>query len=126
MQDAVGRPYQWPNQLSSMRLLLNGTEVITYDLGTSLFMRYLQPLENHTRAPDRNFYTYSFALDPENNSPTGSVNLSGLKQQFDFSILPSFTGFNFHIYTLTHNILKIQDGLLRVLFPVPFMTSGTI
>lgn len=124
IQSSTDLPYQWTDQLRSVRFMLNGTEVITYDLGTSLFLRYLQPLENHTRAPDRVFYMYPFALDPENDSPTGSVNLSGLKQQFNFVLTTSAVQRTVHIYTKTYNVLKIQDGLARTLFPVPFMTNG--
>jgi len=124
IQSSIGLPYQWTDLLRSMRFMLNGAEVIPYDLGTSLFMRCLQPLENHTRAPDRNFYMYPFAIDPENDNPTGTVNLTGLKQQFNFVLLPSRYPTIAHIYTKTYNVLKIQDGLLGVLFPAPFITSG--
>jgi sugar lactone lactonase YvrE len=124
IQSSIGLPYQWTDVLRYMRLVLNGTEIIPYDIGTSLFMRCLQPLENHTRAPDRNFYMYPFAIDPENDDPTGTVNLTGLKQQFDFVLLPSRYPNIVHIHTKTYNVLKIQDGLLGVLFPVPFITAG--
>jgi coenzyme F420-reducing hydrogenase beta subunit len=124
IQSSIGLPYQWTDILRYMRFVLNGVEIIPYDLGTSLFMRCLQPLENHTRAPDRNFYMYPFAIDPENDNSTGSVNLNGLKQQFDFVLLPSRYPNTVHIHTKTYNVLKIQDGLLGVLFPVPFITSG--
>jgi len=124
IQSSIGLPYQWTDVLRYMRFVLNGVEIIPYDLGTSLFMRCLQPLENHTRAPDRNFYMYPFAIDPENDNSTGSVNLNGLKQQFDFVLLPSRYPNVVHIHTKTYNVMKIQDGLLGVLFPVPFITSG--
>jgi hypothetical protein len=118
-------PYQWTDQLLSMRLSLNNTEVITYDMGTPLFMRGLQTLENHTRCPDRYFYMYSFSLDPENDKPTGSVNLSGVRQQIDFVLRPTPNFKLLHMYTSNYNVLKIKDGLLHVMFPVPFMSSGS-
>jgi hypothetical protein len=118
-------PYSWAD-IISLRLLLNNSEVITHDLGTSLFLKYLQPLENHTRAPDRSFYSYSFALDPENDSPTGTINLSGIKQQFDLVINPIFDTYIINIYSRTYNILKIKNGYLRVIYPVPFLTYGDL
>jgi len=124
LQTPTDLPYQWTDQLTSMRFLLNNAEVITYDMGTSLFMRYLQPLENHTRAPDRVFYMYPFALDPENDNPTGSVNMCGVRQQVDFNLISSLSLRILHMYSRSYNVLKIQDGFLRVLFPVPFISSG--
>jgi Major capsid protein N-terminus len=35
IQSTTNQPYQWPDQLSSMRFMLNNSEIITYDLGTS-------------------------------------------------------------------------------------------
>jgi hypothetical protein len=118
-------PYNW-SEIISLRLLLNNAEIITHDIGTSLFLRYLQPLENHTRAPDRIFYTYSFALDPENDNPTGSVNLSGLKQQIDLIIKTTLDTYNINIYSRSYNILNIYNGYLRVIYPVPFLTYGDV
>lgn len=118
-------PYNWAD-IISLRLLLNNAEVITHDLGTSLFLKYLQPLENHTRAPDRSFYSYSFALDPENDSPTGTINLSGIKQQFDLSMNQILDTYIINIYSRNYNILKINNGYLRIIYPVPFLTYGDL
>jgi hypothetical protein len=133
IQDFGSDPYTWTSvatgaqQLLTLRMLLNNAEVITTDMGTPLFLRALQGLENHTRCPDRYFYMYSFALDPENINPSGSVNMSCLRQQFDFVLVPTTApyGRTIHIYARNYNILKIKDGLLRVLYPVPFQITGT-
>ena len=98
-------------------MLLNGTEVLTLDMATPLFLRVLQGLENHNRCPDRFFYTYCFALDPENKQPTGSVNMTQIRrQQFDFRLRYSLLSRVLRIYARSYNVLKIKDGKARLLF----------
>ena len=129
IQTVGANPYVWTNggsdQLVNMRLLMNGIEVITTDFGTPLFLRCLQGLESHTRCPDRYFYFYNFSIDPENANPTGSINMSCVKQQIDLNLSASVTPRTIHSYSRCYNILKIEKGKLRVLYPVPFQITAT-
>jgi len=122
IQNTTAVPYDYKadgtnDQLVSMRMLFNGTEILTDDMTSPLFLRVLQGLENHNRCPDRFFYTYCFALDPENKQPTGSVNMTQIRrQQFDFTLRYSTTPRVLRIYARSYNVLKIQDGKARLLF----------
>jgi hypothetical protein len=122
IQNTNAVPYDYTadgttDQLVSMRMLFNGTEVLTDDMTTPLFLRVLQGLENHNRCPDRFFYTYCFALDPENKQPTGSVNMTQIRrQQFDFTLRYLAIARTLRIYARSYNVLKIQDGKARLLF----------
>lgn len=105
------------DQLVSMRMVFNGHEVIPATLGTPIFLRTLQGLENYTRSPDRKFYLYPFALDPENSLPTGSINMSALtRQQFDFALRYTTTARNIRMYARLHNVMTVNKGELKVLF----------
>ena len=130
IQNNSAVPYDYTlngaDQLVNMRMVFNGWEAITEDLGTPLFLRVLQPLENHNRSPDRYFYTYCFALDPENKQPTGSVNMTQIRrQQFDFSLRYTTEPRNIRIYARSYNVLKIKDGKLVMLFYVNSDTGAT-
>ncbi len=123
IQSDGATPYNYKlgtlDQFVNMRMVLNGYEVIPTNLGTPIFMRVLQGLENHTRSPDRYFYMYPFALDPENSDPTGSVNFNALvRQQFDFSFRKTSpeVARNVKIYARVHNLMRIQDGKLNILY----------
>lgn len=122
IQNTSAVPYDYTadgtnDQLVTMRMLFNGTEVLTDDMATPLFLRVLQGLENHNRCPDRFFYTYCFALDPENKQPTGSVNMTQIRrQQFDFRLRYSLLSRVLRIYARSYNVLKIKDGKARLLF----------
>ena len=101
-------------QLSNLVLKFNNVERIDKNIGTPLFLRVIQPMEYHTRVPDRKFYMYSFSLDPENLAvPTGQVNMSRISNQIlEITMNPSAQSRFIRIYAVSYNF--IQDG--KVLF----------
>ena len=105
-------------QLVSLRLQFNGTDIILPEIGTPLFLRTIQGLESHTRVPDRFFYMYPFALDPEHpDQPTGSVNMSTMTRQIHtFKLSPCAYSRQIRIFAVTHNVVRIADGAATSLF----------
>ena len=105
-------------QLVSLRLQFNGIDVILPEIGTPLFLRTIQGLENHTRVPDRSFYAYTFALDPEHpTQPTGSVNMSALtRQMHTLELTPCAFSRQVRVYAVTHNVVRIANGSAVSLF----------
>jgi hypothetical protein len=100
-------------QLSSLVLKLNGVERIAREIGTPLFLRVIQPMEFHTRVPDRKFYMYSFSIDPDGDVPTGQINMSRIFNQIlELNMNPSAQARFIRIYAVNYNFIK--DG--RVLF----------
>jgi len=101
-------------QLSNLVLKFNNVERIDKNIGTPLFLRVIQPMEYHTRVPDRKFYMYSFSLDPENLTvPTGQVNMSRISNQIlELTLNPSAQSRFIRVYAVSYNFL--QDG--KVLF----------
>lgn len=101
-------------QLVNLNFKLNGIDRINSDIGTSLYLRVLQPLEFHTRVPDRKFYMYSFSIDPESYIPAGHINLSVIKNQsFEIIMNPSASSREIRIYAISYNF--IEKG--QTLFP---------
>lgn len=93
--------------LRALQLNFNTTDRIEPRVGTPQFLRIIQPLEFHTRVPDRLFYMYSFSLDPEGVSPCGSVNLSRIKNQIlYFSLNQTPTNVNVRVYAVSYNFLE--------------------
>ena len=104
--------------LKSLRLDFNNVERIYENVGTPTFLRIVQPLEFHTRLPDRYFYMYSFCLDPEYDLPTGAVNFSRILNQ-NLTIKLSGTppsNVNIRVYARGYNFLDISNGSAKVLF----------
>jgi hypothetical protein len=105
-------------QLESLRLQLNGTDIILPEIGTPLFLRTIQGLESHTRVPDRKFYMYTFALDPEHpDQSTGSVNMSMMtRQTHTLELTPCVFSRQVRVYAVTHNVVRIENGSVMSLF----------
>jgi hypothetical protein len=95
--------------LNNLELSFNGVSRIEPRVGTPQFLRIIQPLEFHTRVPNRLFYMYSFSLDPEGDNPCGSVNLTRIKnQQLYISINPTPANVRIRIYAISYNFLEGQ------------------
>ena len=106
------------DQLVSLRLQFNGTDVILPEIGTPLFLHTIQGLESHTRVPDRRFYMYPFGLDPEHpDQPTGEVNMSAVTRQLHTLEL-STCGISrqVRVYAVTHNVVRVTNGSAMSLF----------
>jgi hypothetical protein len=114
---AQGAPaYQFSN-IISLNLKFNGIEIIKDEFGIPLFLQTIQGLENHTRVPDRNFYMYSFALDPENRDSTGEINMTAVTRQLHTITLdPSVVLGQIRVYAVTHQVVRISQGSATPLF----------
>ena len=109
----------WTNmdQLQSLRLDFNGETIVSDAIADELYLSILQFLNNHTRTPDIYAYNYSFAIDPENHLPTGSVNMSRIQNKMMYlTLTENPNGRNVRVYAKSFNILRIQCGLAGVMF----------
>ena len=114
-------PYDYTNQgveqLVSLDLQFNHEYIIRPEVGTPMFLRIIQPLENHTRVPDRMFYMYTFALDPEHEQPTGHVNLSAVtRQMHTLQLSPCAFSRTVTVYAVTNTVIRVADGKAKNLF----------
>lgn len=106
------------DQLVNMTLFFNSTERISADVGTPVFLNTIQSLEFHSRNPDRLFYMYSFCLDPENQEPTGAVNMSMIKNQIlQLTLNPSTDAREIRVFAVSYNFLKFENGHTKLEFP---------
>jgi len=95
------------NLLKNLQLDFNGVSRVEPFVGTPQLLRVIQAMEFHTRVPDRLFYIYSFSLDPESESPCGSVNLSRIKNQNLYLALnPSPANVNIRVYVTSYNFME--------------------
>jgi len=103
--------------LSNLELKFNNVERIYGNVGSPTFLGIIQPMEYHTRLPDRIFYTYSFCIEPESDVPSGSVNFSLINNQnIKFTLLPNPNNVNIRIYARSYNFLQFGYGSVSPLF----------
>jgi hypothetical protein len=105
------------DQLNNLVLYFNTIERITGDVGNPLFLSIIQALEYHTRNPSRIFYTYSFSLDPENENPSGSVNMSRIQNQKLFLSLNLAGNKYIRVYARSYNFLVFYKNGVQLQFP---------
>lgn len=110
--------------LKKAKLQFNGYDRFQ-DMDAEYF-REIIPAQYHTSVPSRPIYVYSFALEPEDFRPSGSVNLSRIDNvklvtshvNFDSGLFhpndddeTSVKGAKLRVYARSKNVLRIKSGM---------------
>ena len=105
-----------PGTVVRLRLLLNGEVLVDDDQVTT---RIIRTFEHHMTMPSSsNVCTYSFAIEPEKLTPSGSLNFSRIASpvlDVTLSTAPA-TDLVVRVYAKTFNVLANQNGLGGLLF----------
>lgn len=105
--------------LDYLKLRLDDQDIITRDTGNPIFLKAIQAAIHHSKTQlIRRFYSYSFALQPEEWFPTGHVNFSLVKDQIlnlSLTPCPDFKR-QIRVYALSYNILRISGGTAQTIF----------
>ena len=105
--------------LDYLTLSLDGQDIITEDTGNVIFLKAVQGAIHHSKTQlIRRFYSYSFALQPEEWYPTGQINFSLIKDQninLSLTSCPDFSR-QIRVYALSYNVLRVREGTGQTLF----------
>ena len=105
---------EWFNLVS---LKINGSE--RNIKRNPYYYRHIQPLQAHHKIPSKHIYLYSFALTPEDYSPSGTCNFTHVSSaELSFTDINGITGGDeattnskrITIFAVTYNILRISGG----------------
>lgn len=126
--------------LINAELLINGETKVHPNIGTHQYFNIIQPMELHTRTPKVGIYNLGFCLNAEEIQPSGTLNLSRLKDfLFIFNLRPEAftyylsdidptitpgslndqqlsTDLIFKMYARCYNILRISNGYAGLAF----------
>ena len=86
------------------------------------YFRLVQPYTHHTRIPKtKKVYSYSFAINPEAPTPTGTLNFSRADTaHLILTLDPSFSGGGsdgrVRVYARTFNIMRFSNGMAALVF----------
>jgi hypothetical protein len=115
--DGSGFVFTNYENLKSISLTLDGQDVLTDITGDFINLRSIQSGIHHSRTQLlRRFYTYSFALEPENHESTGYINFSYIKDQLIKAKLFGTGKRQLRVYALSNNILRVENGTASLLF----------
>jgi hypothetical protein len=93
--------------VTSAKLQLNGQDRFAERPGA--YFNLVQPYQHHTNIPSVGIYVYSFALNPEQHQPSGTVNMS----RIDNATLQLTTGVagSLKVFAVNYNVLRIMAGM---------------
>ena len=92
------------------KLQLNGHD--RFSTRKAEYFNLVQPYQHHTRIPDVGIYVYSFALNPEQHQPSGTVNMSRIDNATLLLNLASGIGAcKLRVYAVNYNVLRIMAGM---------------
>lgn len=95
--------------LSSAKLQLNGHD--RFDERDATYFNIVQPYQHHTRVPATGIYVYSFALNPEQHQPSGTVNMSRIDNATLLLTLNTSDSLQLRTYATNYNVLRIMSGM---------------
>ena len=116
--DSTFKVYQYNDISSAQSLILHPNEYNTYPY---YYMDNITKPKFQTILP---LYTYSFGLEPVNNKDSGFLSTDQFTHSqltLEFNNLSDITNSNLqyaecNIYLVRHNIIRIKDGVLDILF----------
>jgi len=102
------------NTVVDAKLQLNGQDRFSTREGS--YFNLVQPYQHHTRVPSDGIYVYSFALNPEQHQPSGTVNMS----RIDNATLQLSVDVNdsakLRVYAVNYNVLRIMAGIKECIY----------
>jgi hypothetical protein len=121
--EETGNKYILWENLDYLTLDLDGQPIITQETGNVIFLKAVQAAIHHSKTQlIRRFYSYSFALQPEEWYPTGQVNFSLVKEQLLNLSLTPCTDYSrqIRVYAASYNVLRVSEGTGQTLFNIKY------
>ena len=109
------------NPLDTAHIALGGYE--RFKSIDHYYFNYIQPFVHHSSIPKDGINCYSFAINPEDNQPSGSCNMTRheaknlvLNLKNEFMIDLGNNTYMVKLYSINYNILRIMGGLSGLAF----------
>ena len=119
---------QFNNIMYNAKLMFNGND--RFSTKDNTFFNYLQPFKYHTSTPSPGVNVFSFALNPEDDQPSGTCNMSRIDLvQLEIAIRWLFhknnqscesvdinEGYELYIFGVNYNVFRILGGMGGLVF----------
>lgn len=98
-------------------LLLDGK--YRFDHLPEFYYRTIFPDSVHSVIPIKYIYIMPFSIKPEDNQPTGSINLSQFNDvTLSLQLCKNNPEMKIYVFALTYNVLTIENGVMNLEFPL--------
>ena len=98
------------DQFSKARITMDGVE--RFEKRDAIYFRQVQPYQHHSKIPEKEVYSYSFCLNPEEHQPSGTCNFSRIKTVI--LELEGCIASEILIFAINYNVLKIVGGMAAI------------
>jgi hypothetical protein len=96
--------------VADAKLQLNGHD--RFSTRAADYFNLVQPYQHHTRIPATGIYVYSFALNPEQHQPSGTVNMSRIDNStLLLNLTTGSTAVKLRLYAVNYNVLRVMSGM---------------
>lgn len=99
--------------VTTAKLQLNGQDRFSERAGE--YFNLVQPYQHHTSIPSEGVYVYSFALNPEQHQPSGTVNMSRIDNA-TLQLTVEAGGGSLKVFAVNYNVLRIMAGIKECIF----------
>jgi hypothetical protein len=106
--------------MKTARLLWNGME--RFEEKERQYFNLVQPYMHHTRGPREGIYVYSFALNPEDNQPSGAFNASMINRiqlyvsNEEYEAGAPAYDYEYVVYSVYYNVFRTMSGMGSMVF----------
>jgi hypothetical protein len=104
----------YSNPIKQAKIKFNGRDRMKYYDGS--YYNDVVPYQYYNGEVDVGVNVYSFCLQPAQDYPTGSINLSYVDDMNLFLKLHTMADGNIHIYTRNYNILRLMSGQSGIIY----------
>lgn len=101
--------YNGGDVLVDAKLQLNGQD--RFATRKAGYFNNVQPYQHHTRGPATGIYVYSLALKPEEQQPSGSVNMSRIDNATLQMTMASNAAGKSYVYARNYNVFRVMSGM---------------
>lgn len=119
---------QYNPVMSDAKLHINGNQMFGFmqqgedrtNIHTHNFFKFNRSMDYGLSTPNRNIYSYSFALKPNDSSPTGAIDFSTMDASrtfLDVSLMENLDptrSFNMHLYYIGYQKLIFENGFMTL------------
>lgn len=97
------------DHLVDAKLLLNGQD--RFSTRKAGYFNLVQPYQHHSRGPAVGIYSYSFAMNPEQHQPSGSVNMSRIDNSTLQLSFATSDPIKLYTYATNYNVFRVLSGM---------------
>jgi hypothetical protein len=106
--------------MKSAKFFIQGVDLPNISSTTESYYKYMIPYQKRLSKPVRNIYTYSFAINPINVSPSGSLDFSDIqseKTSLEVTLQPDLTDvYTLYIYYTGYQTFSFENGFMSLVY----------